>query len=94
MTITVVTPQLVIERIDNLLQGKVSITEFGHEIIGFLAFEDEYELERGHKELLAEVLAEFMDMHDFGQEDLGYEPHIPSRERLIELREKLKMAVQ
>ncbi len=94
MTPQIVTPQFLIERIDSFLQEKVSTTEFGHEIIGYLAFEDQYILEKDHEQLLVEVLSEFMDLHDVGQENIGYEPYIPSYERIIELKGKLKKAIR
>jgi len=72
----------------------VSIPAFGHEIVAFIAFEDEYAIDKKHEGLLLEVLGEFMDMHDVGQGDVGYEPYVPSRERIIELREKLKRAAR
>jgi hypothetical protein len=86
----VITRKFIIGRIDSLLQGEVTIREFGDEMIGYLAFGDKYSLEAGQKKLLEEVLNEFIDMHDVGRENVGYEPYVPSREKLIQIKEMLQ----
>jgi len=86
----VITRKFIIDRIDDLLQGRVSIPQFGDEMIGYLCFDDQYMLEAGYEELLKEVLGEFMDMHDVGQGNVGYEPYVPSDQRLIQIKEMLR----
>ena len=51
--------------------------------------DDNYEYEEGYESLIEEVLSEFMDMHDFKKKNAGYEPYIPTKEKLLELKEKL-----
>ncbi len=86
----IITRQFIISRIDSLLQGEVSVPAFGEEMVAYLAFNDKYKFEPGFEDLLEEVIGEFMDMHDAGKGNVGYEPYIPSHERLIQIKAQLQ----
>ncbi|MHB0916050.1 MAG: hypothetical protein ACYC5A_06100 [Thermoleophilia bacterium] len=85
----VITRDLLISRINALLKNEVEIRTFGEEMIEYLAFDHKYELEAGQEGVISDVLSEFMDMHDFGKKDSGFQPYIPSRGDLIRLKEEL-----
>jgi hypothetical protein len=61
---------------------------------GYVAFEDEYILQPEHRELLEEVLSEFMSMHDVDQGNVGYKSEVPTKARLIELKQILMQAAK
>ncbi len=86
----IITRKDICHRIDEVLGNKLSAREFGEEVFDFLAFVGEkYKFEGGYEELLEESLREFMDLHDVGKEGLSYMPHIPSREEMIRIKNKL-----
>jgi len=88
----VITRDFIASRIDDLLNKKVSEKEFGDEMFNYYAsIDDKYSYEEGHEELLEDTLDEFLEMHDVEDEHCGYKPHIPSREELIHLKERLLM---
>ena len=76
---------MIIGRINDFFENKVSVADFGEEMFQYFAFDERYKYEEGYEKLLEEVLKEFMDMHDAGK-DVGYEPHIPSKERFLEIK--------
>ena len=84
MTKTIITRNFLIGRIKLLLEEKLSVSGFGEEMIWYLSIDDKYELEKGYEEIIENRLKEFMDMHDAGKEYVGYQPYIPSRQKLIE----------
>lgn len=44
-----ITRKFIIGRIDNLLEGEMSVPDFGDEMIQYLACDDKYELESGYE---------------------------------------------
>ncbi len=86
----IITRELIANKIESLLRNQISIQKFGEEMFHYLAFDDEYEFEAGQEELIKNVLDEFSEMHDFDKEHAGYDPLIPSSERLQELKKSLE----
>jgi len=84
-----ITRQLIVERIEALLEGKVSSRDFGEEMFNYFAFDENYEFEKGQESLIKEVLGKFTEMHDVDKKDCGYQPYMPSRDEFIELKQKL-----
>lgn len=84
-----ITRKIISGEISKLLNNEISITSFGDEMFEYLAFDDIYAYETGHEELIEKVLDEFMEMHDAEKPNPGYKPTVPSKERLIELRDLL-----
>ena len=85
----IITRDFLASRIDSLLNGDIPIPIFGKEMVAYLAFRDRFVLEPDYENLLKEVLSEFMDMHDVDQGNVGYQPYVPSHERLCQLKEML-----
>ncbi len=85
----IITRKEIISRIDGLIENKVSISDFGEEMIRYLTFDDKYEFEQGYEDIIEKVLDEFMEMHDADKGDVGYTPYVPTRERLIQIKEML-----
>jgi hypothetical protein len=82
--------KLIASRIDDLLNKKVSVAEFGSEMIEYMVFrDDKYVYEPGYEPLIEEILANFMDMHDADMKEPGYKLYIPTAEQLIEFRNRL-----
>ncbi len=48
-----------------------------------------YIWEQGYEDVIKQVLEEFLEMHDADKGEVGYTPYIPTRERLIQLKEML-----
>jgi hypothetical protein len=90
----IITRTFIKNRINILLDKKVSTSSFGEEMIGYLIFDEKYTLEEGYEKELENILSEFADMHDADKGNVGYRPHIPSRERLIELKAKLEASLK
>lgn len=85
-----ITRKFIAEQIDNLLLNNISVRDFGEQMFGYLALaNEEYKYEEGYEELIEEILTEFMEMHDADKGDVGYEPYIPSKEKLIQIKERL-----
>jgi len=81
----IVTRKIIADRIRDLLEKNVSISDFGEEMFRYLAFDDEFEFESGYEPKIKKVLDEFSEMHDVGKKNPGYEPEVPSQERLKEI---------
>lgn len=84
-----ITRKLISTQISKLINKEISTKDFGEEMFDYLAFDDKYDYEKGFKELIISILEEFSEMHDAGKEHSGYEPHIPSKERLLEIIQSL-----
>lgn len=85
-----ITRQFIASRIDALLNKKVTTRDFGEEMFAYLAFDDIYHFEQGYETLIEQVLEEFDQMHDADKGGVGYQPSVPSRERLLLLKNKLE----
>jgi hypothetical protein len=85
-----ITRRWIVECIDQYLDGTITTRLFGHWMFAYLGYEWKFEFEAGYDGLIKEVLGEFMDMHDAGEEYSGYKPYIPTREKMVELKELLK----
>ncbi len=90
----VITRKLIASRINDLLKEKINRRTFGEEMLNYLTYSDEddiqkYELEKSHEKLIKEVLTVFMDMHDLDKGDVGYKPYSPSIEELKRFRDIL-----
>ena len=88
----IITRKQIAERIDDLLNGRVTRRDFGEEMFSYVAFVGEkWEFEKGHEKLIEAVLDCFTAMHDLDRGPVGYDPEkfYPSKEALVDLRKKL-----
>ena len=89
MKITI-TRKLISNQISKLLNNEISVKEFGEEMFHYLAFDEEYEFEKGYETLIKDVLENFTEMHDYGGKNPGYAPDIPLKDKLLELKKQLE----
>lgn len=85
----IITRKYLYDRISDLIEKKVSASDFGEEMFSYFAFDDIYKYEPGYEELIQMVLDEFTEMHDLGKKDIGYTPSVPSLDKLNKLKEIL-----
>jgi len=86
-----ITRQVIAARIDDLISEKMSIRDFGEEMLDYYAFNERYQFEPGYEQAINDILSEFQEMHDFGKKNAGYDvsKFIPTEARLKEIRQIL-----
>lgn len=86
-----VTRKEICDRIEALLNKKISLSEFGEEMFDYLAsVGDKYMFEPGYEQEIDEALREFIDLHDANKKNLTYKPYIPSREQFLKIKKSLE----
>ena len=86
----IITRKLICNQIDRLLKDQLSIDKFGESMFDYLSLEnDRYQFEKGYESIIDKSLRDFMDLHDVGKRNLNYKPYIPSRKRLIQIKNQL-----
>lgn len=82
----IITRELLIQKIKALLLDKITLVQFGNEMLDYLTKEGEkYEYESGSENIIEATLREFMDIHDVNEKDLKYTPYIPNKERFKQI---------
>lgn len=81
-----VTREIIVNRVDALLQGKISTREFGEVMHDYmLSVGQKYMFDKKYEALIWQVLHEFIDMHNIGKDN----PRIPLKEDLLDLKKRL-----
>lgn len=88
----IITREFIASKIDDLLTGKIKRNIFGEEMFQycFLADEYGYKYEEGYDKLFADILDEFLEMHDLDKGDVGYTPYCPTKEEIEYFRDCFK----